>query len=139
MVGVDWHWIKRMGTVAEALACARTDERSLSTWLLDLVRAKGIDRMSVIRRARLNQTFGYQIFAGDRRASRDKLIQLAFGLELGVEGACELLERGGTNALLPTCRRDVVIAFCLAHGLDVGACDDALWDAGEQTLMSPDA
>lgn len=139
MVGVDWNWVKRVGTVADALASAHIDERTLSAWLLDLVHAKGVDRMTAIRRARLNQTFGYQIFAGDRRASRDKLIQLAFGLELGVEGACELLERGGTNPLAPTCRRDVVIAFCLAHGLDVGACDDALWDVGEKTLMSPDA
>lgn len=138
MVRVSWEWVKRADTVGEALAQIVADDRSFSVWLLDLVGSKGIDRMSVIRNAGLNQTYGYQIFAGERRPSRDKLIQLAFGLELDAQDTCELLERGGMSALRKDCRRDVVIAFCLEHGMDMSKCDDLLWDIHEQTLMPPD-
>ena len=139
MVRVNWQWVKEAETVGEALASVVADDRTLSAWLLDLVNARGTDRMSVIRQSGLNQTFGYQIFAGERRPSRDKLIQLAFGLELDAREACELLERGGMSALRSSCRRDVVIAFCLEHGLGVNRCDDLLWDARERTIMAPDA
>lgn len=135
---MSWEWVKRADTVGEALAQIVADDRSFSVWLLDLVGSKGIDRMSVIRNAGLNQTYGYQIFAGERRPSRDKLIQLAFGLDLDAQDTCELLERGGMSALRPNCRRDVVISFCLEHGLDMSECDDILWDIHERTLVPPD-
>lgn len=139
MVYVDWRFLKQASTVDEALACVEVDERSLKAWLNDALSTRELDRSTVIRRSRLNQTFAYQIFAGARRPSRDKLIQLAFGIGLGVEEASELLERGGASALRATCSRDVVIAFCLEHGLDVDACDDMLWDQHEQTLVQADA
>ena len=67
----------------------------------------------VVRRSRLNQTFAYQIMAGMRHPSRDKLVQLCFGMRLDEEKASELLERGDCAALRPFVRRDVIIAFCL--------------------------
>lgn len=138
MVLVGWDFVRRAETVSDALASAHIDPRSLSTWLADLTETQGTDRVTVIKRSHLNQTFAYQIFAGTRRPSRDKLIQLAFGLGLGIEATCELLERGGISALVPISRRDVIIAFCLEHGLDVDTCDDLLWAEREQTLMPQD-
>ena len=59
------------------------------------------------------------------------------GIPLGMrDGSCELLERGGANALMPSCLRDVVIAFALDRGLGVLECDDLLWSFGERTLVS---
>ncbi len=139
MVRVDWRFLQEVGTADEALARVEVDERPLKAWLGDMLSSYGLDRSTVIRKSRLNQTFAYQIFAGSRRPSRDKLIQLAFGMGLGVDEACELLERGGANALRGTCARDVVIAFCLSRGFDISACDDLLWSLGQQTLMQPDA
>lgn len=136
---VDWEFVTCADTVSDALAEACVDERTLSAWLTELIVERETDRLSVIRRSHLNQTFAYQIFAGTRRPSRDKLIQLAFGFGLGAVDTCELLERGGVSALLPRCRRDVVIAFCLEHGLDLDTCDDLLWEQREQTLMQPDS
>lgn len=139
MVCVDWRFLKQAETVDEALACVEADERTLKAWLGDALASRGLDRSVVIRRSRLNQTFAYQIFAGARRPSRDKLIQLAFGIGLGVDETSELLERGGVSALRHSCRRDVVVAFCLERGLDVDTCDDMLWDHHEQTLVQADA
>ena len=122
--------------MGDALARAGNDVRPAGVWAADLIKSRGLVRSEVIRRSRLNQTFAYQILSDARHASRDKLIQLAFGMALGIDECCELLERGGVNALSTCSRRDVVIAYCLDRGLDVATCDDILWDLGERTLVS---
>lgn len=135
---MDSFWDKLMAkaSAAEALAACDADGQSLAEWLGGAVARSGLARNEVIRASRLNQTFAYQIMAGTRHASRDKLIQLAFGLKFGLDETSELLERGGVNPLSPRARRDVAIAWCLAHGLSVAECDDVLWAAGEQTLLA---
>lgn len=130
-----WEKLVEKATVAEAVAACDADEKSLAEWLADALAGSGRPRNEVIRDSRLNQTFAYQIMAGTRRASRDKLIQLAFGLRLGLDEASELLVCGGVNPLSSVCRRDVAIAWCLERRLSVAECDDALWEAGEQTLL----
>jgi hypothetical protein len=105
-----------------------------SSWATDLIAASGRTRGEVIRRSRLNQTFAYQILSDTRRASRDKLIQLARGMDLNIEDTCELLERGGLCALRPSSRRDATIAYCIARGFSVPVCDDVLARADMQPL-----
>lgn len=132
----SWDKLMAMPSASKALAACDADERGFAEWLGAVIAKSGFARNEVIRASQLNQTFAYQIIAGKRRASRDKLIQLAFGLRLGIDGASELLMRGGASALVPRCRRDVAIGWCLEHGLSVAECDDVLWAAGEQTLLS---
>lgn len=132
-----WDFIRdEVNGISEVLRKAPLDERSFSEWLEEILTLRMLRRSEIIRTSRLNQTFAYQIIVGSRRATRDKLIQLAFGMELGIDGACELLERGGVSALLPICRRDVVIAYALDRKLGVLKCDDLLWDIGERTLVT---
>ena len=126
-------------TGAEALASCNADTRSFAEWLNGMLEKSDIARNEVIHASRLNQTFAYQIMAGTRRASRDKLIQLAFGFGFGIDDTCELLERGGVNPLCVRSRRDVAIGWSLEHRLTVVECDDLLWAAGELTLLAADA
>ena len=121
-------------TLQDVLASAALDERSVSTWISEELTRRGLKKNLVVRRSRLNQTFAYQIMAGMRRPSRDKLVQLCFGMRLNEEEASELLERGGVAALRPYDRRDVIVAFCLNRGLEISACDDLLWSLGETTF-----
>lgn len=131
----SWHAIARDADLDEVLQCAALDERDLSAWARDRMAASGMPRNDAIHRSRLNQTFAYQILAGTRHASRDKLIQLAFGMRLDIPDASELLERGGACRLRPDCRRDLIVAYALHHGLGVEQCDDLLWEHGERTIM----
>ncbi len=131
----SWHAIARASDLDEVLACASFDERDLSAWARDCLAASGMPRNDAIHRSRLNQTFAYQILAGTRRASRDKLLQLAFGMQLGIRDTSELLERGGACRLRPDCRRDLIVAYALHHGMGVEQCDDLLWEHGERTIM----
>ena len=132
---LSWEILTEDAPLESVLSEMVPDERSLGRWIVELIEERGLDRRAVIRRSRLNQTFAYQILAGTRNPSRDKLVQLAFGLQLDVDECSELLERGGSNALTPRIRRDVVIAFCLRHGLGMDIRDDLLWAAGERTII----
>ena len=134
-----WEFVERAASADEALAWVVEDPRPLHEWLCERIEASGQVKRSVIHRSRLNQTFAYQILLGQRHPSRDKLLQLSFGLGLAIGECSEMLERGGHNALRPTCRRDVIIAYCLHNGLGIDSCDDLLWDAGERTLISAGA
>lgn len=130
-----WQVVQQGGrTLQDVLASAALDERSFSTWISEELAKRGLKKNLVVRRSRLNQTFAYQIMAGMRHPSRDKLVQLCFGMRLNEEEASELLERGGVAALRPYDRRDVIVAFCLNRRLEISACDDLLWSLGETTF-----
>ncbi len=131
----SWYAIARDADLDEVLSRAALDERDLSAWARDRMATAGVPRNDAIHRSRLNQTFAYQILAGTRHASRDKLLQLAFGMQLGIRDASELLERGGACRLRPDCRRDLIVAYALHHGTGVEQCDDLLWEHGERTIM----
>jgi transcriptional regulator with XRE-family HTH domain len=87
-------------------------------YLAELCREKAA-RGQVIRRADLARTYGHQIFNGTRRPSRDKLIQICFGLGLDVEEAQALLKKAEKSPLYPKLLRDAAVMRCLHDGKTV--------------------
>ncbi|NLV57521.1 MAG: helix-turn-helix transcriptional regulator [Clostridiales bacterium] len=85
----------------------------LCYYLAGLCREKGRTAGEVIRLAGLDRTYGYQLFNGTRKPSRDKLIQICFGLELSVVEAQALLKMGEKSPLYPKILRDAAIMRCL--------------------------
>ncbi|MFH1880125.1 MAG: helix-turn-helix transcriptional regulator [Bacillota bacterium] len=81
--------------------------------LSELCRTRGLKAVEVIRRADLDRTYGHQLFNGTRKPSRDKLIQLAFGLGLGVDETQELLKVARKSPLYPKIMRDAAVMRCL--------------------------
>lgn len=73
----------------------------------------------VIRRGGIDRTYGHQLFNGTRKPSRDKVLQLAFGFGLDVEGAQELLKMARQSALYPKIKRDAAILRCLNEGRNI--------------------
>ncbi|MCH3967519.1 MAG: hypothetical protein PHR15_07870 [Atopobiaceae bacterium] len=129
-----WNFVRNR-SLADILGGMVADGRDLPAWIADTLDARTLTRSQVIRDSHLNPTFAYQIMAGARHASRDKLIQLAFGLRLDPDDADAMLERGGMSALRAYDRRDVVVAYCLARSTGLAACDDLLWSLGEDTIV----
>ena len=109
-------------------------ERSLSDYLQGLLEEKGLKRVDVVRAAGLNDTFGYQIFMGQRGASRNKVLQLAFALGLTLKEADRLLQAAGASGLYCKDRRDAIIIFCLDHGYSLQKTDEELYRFGEDTI-----
>ena len=109
-------------------------ERSLSAYLQQLLDEKGRKRADVIREAGLNETFGYQIFTGSRRASRDKVLQLAFALHCTLRETDRLLQAAGANELYCKNRRDAIIIFAVDKGYSLQKVDEELYRFGEETI-----
>lgn len=112
----------------------RIGSRSLSDYLQQLLDEKGLVRAEVIRAAGLNETFGYQIFMGQRKASRNKVLQLVFAMGLTLKEAERLLQAAGVNPLYCKNRRDAIIIFCLDHGYSLQKTDEELYRFGEETI-----
>lgn len=109
-------------------------ERSLSEYLHQLLDEKGLERIDVIRAAGLNETFGYQIFMGQRHPKRNKVLQLVFAMHLSLREANRLLQAAGVNELYCKNRRDAIIIFCLDRGLSLHRTDEELYRLGEETI-----
>ncbi len=108
--------------------------RSLAEYLNELLAAKGLKRPQVVRSAGINETFGYQIFTGTRRASRNNLLKLAFALGLSVREANRLLQAGQVNGLYCKNRRDAIIIFSLNNGYALQKAQEELYRFGETTI-----
>lgn len=108
--------------------------RSLSEYLQQLLREHGLKRAEVIREANLNSTFGYQIFTGQRQASRNKVLQLAFAMHLPLHEANRLLQAANVNELYCKNRRDAIMIFCLSHGCGLQDTNEELYRFGEDVI-----
>lgn len=108
--------------------------RSLPEYLQQLLDEKGLTRIGVIHEAGLNETFGYQIFMGQRKASRNKLLQIVFALHCSLKEANRLLHAGGVSQLYCKNRRDAIIIYCLDHGETLMGTNEQLYRFSEETI-----
>ena len=108
--------------------------RSLPQYLDDLLVEKGLKRADVVRRAGLNETFGYQIFVGQRNPSRNKVLQIAFAMGCSLRETNRMLQAAGANELYCKDRRDAIIIFAIERGYSLSQTDEALYRFGEETM-----
>lgn len=107
---------------------------SLAEFLDQMLRKKGLKRSRVVRMADLNETFGYQIFTGQRNPSRNKVLQIAFAMALSLRETNRALMAAGASSLDPKCRRDAIIIFCLDQGCSLQKVNEELYRLGEETV-----
>lgn len=108
--------------------------RKLGEYLEELLEQKGLKRSQVVHMANLNETFGYQIFTGQRNPSRNKVLQIAFAMALSLRETNRALEGAGASSLYSKDRRDAIIIFCLDRGCSLQKVNEELYRFGEETL-----
>lgn len=108
--------------------------RSLPQYLDDLLVEKGLVRSEVVRAAGLNDTFGYQIFVGQRNPSRNKVLQIALAMRCTLRETNRMLQAAGSNELYCKNRRDAIIIFAIDKGYSLQKTDDELYRFGEETI-----
>lgn len=108
--------------------------RTLPDYLQQLLDEKGLTRAQVIRDAGLNETYGYQIFMGQRNATRNKMLQIIFAMKCSLREANRILQASGANELYCKNRRDAIIIFCLEHAHTLIQTDQELYRFGEATI-----
>ena len=84
----------------------------------------------VIKRAGIERTYGHQLFNGTRKPSRDKVIQLAIGLTLDVDGTQKLLQIAQKSPLYPKIKRDAAILYCINSQKDILETQSVLHNLG---------
>ena len=109
-------------------------KRSLSAYLKKLLEEKGLKRSRVVRMADLNETYGYQIFEGQRMPSRNKVLQIAFAMALTLHATNRALSSAGVSELYCKDRRDAIIIFCIDRGCSLQKVNEELYRFGEETI-----
>ena len=116
------------------LADNKIASRNLPAYLQQLLDTHKLKRSQVIRDAQLNETFGYQIFMGQRHPGRDKVLSLAFAMHLSLKEANRLCQAAGVNPLYAKNRRDAILIFALDSGYSLQRANEELYRFGEETL-----
>lgn len=112
--------------------------QSLPAYLNLLLARKGISRAKTVKGSQLSRAYVYQIFAGEKTPSRDKLIALAFGLCLSGEETPALLKVSKNQELYVRDRRDAIIFFALEQKKTILEVNDLLFEHGLQPLGVPE-
>jgi len=112
-------------------------ETPFHVYISELCKVMGKVRERIIKQASIERTYGHQLFNGTRKPSRDKVIQLAFGFELDVDGTQKLLAMAEKNPLYPRIMRDAVILYCINNHMDIVEAQSMLHDLG-LTLLGGD-
>lgn len=107
---------------------------SLADYLQGELRKRGLKQSEVLKRAQIEQTFGWYVFNGQRGMGRDNVLKLSFGMGFDTRHANRALQAAGANALYPKNRRDAIIIYCLEHGYSLRQANDVLYTFGEECL-----
>lgn len=130
------HEIKTATDIEDYLAENREHllKDSLSEHLHMLLSEKGLTRADVIRGSLLGRAYVYRIFAGDKIPSRDKLIALAFGLQLSDPETQKMLKLSGNRELYARDGRDALILFALQRNMTIMDANGMLFEHGFAVL-----
>ncbi len=109
----------------------------LSEYLSELLDEKGLKRADVVARTGLDKAYVYQIFAGKKHPSRDKLITIAFGMKFSEEETQQVLHLSGHRELWPKDERDALLLFAIQRGMSLEEVHTELERYGLDPLAAP--
>ena len=89
------------------------------TYITDICIETGKIPAQVIKQSAIERTYGHQLFNGTRKPSRDKVIQLAFGLQMDLDETQKLLQIAQKSILYPKIKRDAAIIHCILNKKDI--------------------
>ena len=111
--------------------------KPLSRYLCELLDEKGLKRSDVVVRTGLDKAYVYQIFAGKKNPSRDKLITVAFGMKFNEEEIQRMLQLSGHRELWPKDERDALLLFAIQRGMSLEEVHTELERYGLDPLATP--
>lgn len=130
------HEISRSDNILDYFAENRGEMQidSLPEYLERWLKRKDCTKADVVRRSNLNKAYVYQIFLGKKYPSRDKVIALAFGLELDEKEVQVLLKQAGYRELYPRDPRDALLLYAIGHHKGIIDANEILYDHNIEVL-----
>lgn len=93
--------------------------KAFHAFLMDIIVEKNFDNKNIIEKSNLNRVYFYHLLSGKRKPSRNKIIQLAFGLELTLEETQRLLKVSRMKELYSKIKRDAIIIYALSNAMSL--------------------
>lgn len=115
----------------------RIVHQPLSEYLSELLAGKGLKRSDVVVRTGLDKAYVYQIFAGKKNPSRDKLITIALGMKFSEEETRRMLHLSRHRELWPKDERDALLLFAIQRGMSLEEVHSELERYGLAPLAAP--
>ena len=99
-----------------------------------LLKQSRLTKAEIARRSGMSDVYLYQVLAGRRNPSRDRLLSLCVGLGATLDETQQILRQGGWAQLYPRLRRDAIIIHGLIHRHELRRINDTLFAENEKTL-----
>ena len=99
----------------------------LCEYLEKVFKEKKLSKSTVIKNADIDRTYGYEILRGDKKPSRDKILQLCIGANFTLDETNKVLKIGNCGELYPKIMRDSVIIFALNKNLNIVRTNELLF------------
>lgn len=109
-------------------------DQTLSNFICNLLETKNLTKADIIKKADINDIYGYQILSGRRKPSRNKLICLCVGAEFTLEETNEILTIGEFSPLFPKLKRDSIIIFGIQNHYTILQINESLYSHQLKTL-----
>ena len=106
----------------------------LTAHLRNLLSCRDVSVQDVVVGCRLDRSYGYQLFNGTRKPTRNFLLRLALLLKLEEAETQRLLKIADRQPLYARNRRDAAVLYGLTHGLTADAMQELLIGLGEDGL-----
>lgn len=106
----------------------------LSIYLTNLIEEKAMEKSRLIRLSGLDRGYVYDILAGKKNPSRDKVLALCFAMSLSAEDTQQLLKSTGYAPLYVRLERDSIILFGLEHGISLMETNELLFEMNYDVL-----
>lgn len=110
---------------------------SLAEYINALVENKKTKLSIVARKAHMSSSYLYKLSEGKRKSpTRNKALQICFGLGLDIDESNELLKLAGVGVLYSKIARDSIIMFCLGKKHSILKCEELLEKYKELSIIN---
>ena len=107
---------------------------TLPEYLAKIIQEKDLTKSEVIEKSNIQKNYAYQIFDGSKNPSRDKVLALAFSMNLDAKGTNRLLKLSNNSILYPRIKRDSIICFAINQSKSLMDANILLDEMGEKII-----
>lgn len=109
---------------------------TFSDYVNAIIKDRKLIKSQVIKASNIDKTYAYELLRGKRdNPSRNKVIMLAFGLQLDIKDTQVFLKQAGYLPLNPKNKQEIFIIYALSRNIDIITLNIML-DKHEQPILS---